>query len=137
MAHGHRSVPHTADLRVQAWANTRAECVTEAVLAVLESFVGFDGLQPARTVTFQATGRSDADLLVATLDEVIYLLDVTGDIPATTEATDSLEGLRVRFGLAPLPADRVVGATPKAVTLHELEFGRADGYWRCAVTLDT
>ena len=153
---GHRLVPHTADMRITAWAATREECVVEAVRAVLDGFLTPTGSGPVRTVTFQATGPTDADLLASVLDEMIYLLDVTGEVPVAVgvdpgaalgadevAATKRIlgmdpaaDGLRVRFGLAPLSPDRVVGAAPKAVTLHELEFGRTDGHWRCTVTLD-
>lgn len=133
---GHRLVPHTADMRITAWAATREECVVEAVRAVLDGFLTPTGSGPVRTVTFQATGPTDADLLASVLDEMIYLLDVTGEVPVAVGVDPAAEGLRVRFGLAPLSPDRVVGAAPKAVTLHELEFGRTDGHWRCTVTLD-
>ena len=133
---GHRLVPHTADMRITAWAATREECVVEAVRAVLDGFLTPTGSGPVRTVTFQATGPTDADLLASVLDEMIYLLDVTGEVPVAVGVAPAADGLRVRFGLAPLSPDRVVGAAPKAVTLHELEFGRTDGHWRCTVTLD-
>ena len=35
---GHRTVPHTADLRVEAWAPTREECLAEAVRGLVDSF---------------------------------------------------------------------------------------------------
>ena len=34
---GHRSVPHTADLRIEAWAPTRDGCIRQAVLGAVES----------------------------------------------------------------------------------------------------
>ena len=133
---GHRLVPHTADLRIAAWAPTREECVVEAVRAVLDAFLAPTSAGPMRTVTFDATGRTDADLLVSVLDEMIYLLDVSGEVPVAVGAETAPDGLRVRFGLAPLSPDRVIGAGPKAVTLNDLEFGRSDDHWRCMVTLD-
>ena len=35
---GHRSVPHTADLRIEAWAPTRDGCNRQAALSTVESF---------------------------------------------------------------------------------------------------
>ena len=35
---GHRTVPHTADLRIEAWAPTREECLAEAVRGLVDSF---------------------------------------------------------------------------------------------------
>jgi SHS2 domain-containing protein len=37
----------------------------------------------------------------------------------------------------PIEAVSIVGAVPKAVSLHELRFGRVTGGgWRCHVTVD-
>ena len=35
---GHRTVPHTADLRVEAWAPTREACLAEAVRGLVDRF---------------------------------------------------------------------------------------------------
>ncbi len=42
----------------------------------------------------------------------------------------------VRFAAVPADEVEVVGAFPKAVSLHELRFARAGGAWRCQVTVD-
>ena len=36
---GYRRVPHTADVRIEAWAPTREECVERAVVAMVDGFV--------------------------------------------------------------------------------------------------
>jgi hypothetical protein len=36
---GHRTVAHTADLRVEAWAPSREQCIAEAVLGTVAAFV--------------------------------------------------------------------------------------------------
>ncbi|HEV8559398.1 MAG TPA: archease [Actinophytocola sp.] len=43
---GHRAVPHTADIRIEAWAPTREACLGEAVAALVESFA--DPATPVR-----------------------------------------------------------------------------------------
>lgn len=51
MAHsisGHRSVLHTADLRIQAWAPTRDGCIKQAVLCTVESFLDTSLASPTR-----------------------------------------------------------------------------------------
>lgn len=139
---GHRSVPHTADLRVEAWAGTRDECLAAAVRGVVSAFADTTDLPPRHEATTRITGRDDADLVVAALDEVVYLLDTTGEVPVTVSVVpvgSTVAGtteLDLRFGLARLTPDRTVGATPKAATLHGLEFARHDGQWRCTVILD-
>jgi SHS2 domain-containing protein len=41
---GHRSVPHTADLRIEAWAPTRDGCIRQAVLGTVASFLASNPL---------------------------------------------------------------------------------------------
>jgi SHS2 domain-containing protein len=45
---GHRTVPHAADLRIEAWAATREECMAEAVRGLVGSFATVAGRQPCR-----------------------------------------------------------------------------------------
>jgi SHS2 domain-containing protein len=133
---GHRSVPHTADIRIEAWAPTRETCLAEAVAGLVASFVDFAGARPVRTATVDLTADSDADALVELLDEVIYLLDTQGAVPIDTEVVPGPDGPAMRLHLAPVADVRPTGAVPKAVTLHDLRFGRTDGGWSCAVTID-
>ena len=84
MAHsasGYRSVPHTADLRIEAWAPTRNGCIREAVLGTVDSFLDTSSARPNHTLVRRLTAEHDDDLLVAVLEEVIYLLDTAGDAP--------------------------------------------------------
>ena len=72
-ASGHRSVPHTADLRIEA-----PTCITSSARA----------LQTRRR---RVTGDRDDDLLVAALEEVIYLLETTGEAPVDVNLSQPTE----------------------------------------------
>jgi SHS2 domain-containing protein len=133
---GHRRLPHTADTRIEAWAPTRETCLAEAVRGLVASFVEIAGARPMRTATVDLTADSDADTLVQLLDEVIYLLDTQGEVPIGTEVVPGPDGPAMRLHLAPVADTRPIGAVPKAVTLHDLRFGRTDGGWSCTVTID-
>jgi SHS2 domain-containing protein len=133
---GHGSVPHTADVRIEAWAPTRERCVAEAVAGMVDTFADVSGIAPTGTADLRVERESDEDLLVAVLDEVIYLLDTRDLLPVATEVTAVGVGLAVRFATAGIEGVPVVGAVPKAVSLHELRLERRSGGWWCAVTLD-
>ena len=133
---GRRFVPHTADVRIEAWGASREECVAEAVAATVESFADVSGAAPATTEEVRFDAGTDEDLLVAVLDEVIYRLDTAGQLPLTTDVTPADGGLAVRFTMADVAAATPVGAAPKAVSLHDLRFIRAPAGWSCTVTLD-
>jgi ribonuclease Z len=134
---GHRMVPHTADVALTAWAPAKYECVAQAVNALVGAFVEFPGLEetgPRDSVSVPIDRTSDDhDLLVSVLDEVIYQVEVHSRVPVDV-MFDSSGG--VRFATVPLDSVHIVGAIPKAVSLHELRFGRVDGVWRCHVTVD-
>lgn len=135
---GHREIPHTADIRVEAWAPTREECLAEAVTGLVASFVELPELSPVTTISVPLAGDTDEDLLLSLLDEVIYRLDTDGQVPVTVTVQPLPEpaGLEARLGLLDVTAGTIVGAAPKAVTLHGLEFAPGPDGWRCAVTVD-
>ncbi len=135
-ARGHRLVPHTADVRIEAWAPDRAGCLTEAVAAMVESFADLAGARLHAEREFRPPPAADEDLLVAVLDEVIYRMETADELPLVTEITDDAGGLRVRWGVTGTGEVELTGAVPKAVSLHELRFGGDDRGWCGAVTLD-
>lgn len=150
-ARGHRTVPHTADLRVEAWAPTAGGCVAEAVRAMVESFADTSGAAPVGERAHTVAAGSGEELLVAVLEEVVYRLDAHGEIPLDVEvdadmATDTGAGASraagggpgtaVRFRMADATAAREVGAVPKAVSLHDLRVRHGPDGWACGVTLD-
>ncbi|MEV6099914.1 archease [Nocardia sp. NPDC051981] len=135
-AAGHRLSPHTADLRIEAWASTREQCLAEAVAALVDSFVDRPQPLPSTAVETTVPVDSDENMLVGVLEEVIYQSEVAGLVPIATEVAATRGGLRMRFQMADLAAATPCGAVPKAVSLHRLRF-RADSHgWRCAVTID-
>lgn len=137
---GHRTVPHTADTAIEAWAPGKDECIGQAVRALVETFIDPDDAVPTENVTFSVTPVDDEDFLVSVLDEAIYQIEVFGRVPVDTsidERTKVGEG-RADVWFATVPADDLttIGATPKAISLHQLAFARTGGLWRCHVTID-
>ncbi len=141
-ARGHRSVPHTADLRIEAWAATREDCVAEAVRALVESFADIGSTrQPgghAHLARRHLTGETDADLVAAAIEEVIYGLDANGEIPVAVSARRAADGgIDLTFQVTGLDQVEIIGAAPKAASLSGLRCGMdAAGRWSCAVTVD-
>ena len=133
---GHRSVPHTADLRIEAWAPTRNGCIREAVLGTVESFLDTSSARPNHTLVRRLTADRDDDLLVAVLDEVVYLLDTAGDAPVDVDVNDLDGDVGVTFAMVDAGTLPQIGAVPKAVSLNELRLAREPTGWRCSVTLD-
>lgn len=114
---GHRTVPHTADIRVEAWAESRERCIAETVLGAVDSFLDTSAAQPTGMHMFQLATGSDDDLLAGVLDEVIYLLETTGEVPVDVELEPLDNTIDIRF--ATISTERLpqVGAVPKGVSL--------------------
>ncbi|MFE3901467.1 archease [Streptomyces sp. NPDC059153] len=134
-------MPHTADMRVEAWAPTAEGCIGEAVRAVLEGFADTSGAVVVGEREYVITAESDADLLVSVLEEVVYRMDADGEIPLVVEvgsirSAGDGRGLSVRFRMADAGTAVPIGAVPKAVSLHELQLHGGPGGWTCRVTLD-
>lgn len=111
--------------------------MAEAVTALVDTFTDPGGARPEAEREFHAPPADDEDLLVDVLDEVIFRMDTTGELPLRTEVTDDgAGGLRVRWRTVGTDAVELIGAVPKAVALHELRFGPDGPGWSCAVTLD-
>jgi SHS2 domain-containing protein len=135
---GHRSVPHTADLRIEAWGPTREECIAEAVRGLVESFADISEATRRRAIKRHLDAGSDADLLAAAVEEVIYHLDTDGTIPAGVEASRADDGgIDLTLRVVDAAAAEIIGAAPKAASLSGLACAPdASGRWSCAVTID-
>ncbi|MGW6907761.1 archease [Streptomyces sp. NPDC054940] len=133
---GHRTVPHTADVRIEAWGVSRERCLVEAALGMVECFADLTAVRPTSVERVHLEEDSDEELLTALLDEVVFRLDVDGRVPVDLEADTTDGDLDVRLALADLADVEVTGATPKGISWHGLHFGPGPYGWSCAVTVD-
>ncbi|MEU2280949.1 archease [Streptomyces sp. NPDC013178] len=133
---GHRTVPHTADIRIDAWGTSRERCLVEAAMGMVECFADVTAVRPTAVERLQLDEASDDDLLTALLDEVVYRLEVHGQVPVDVEAEATEAGMDVRLAVATLADVEIIGAVPKAVAWHELHMGPDPYGWSCAVTVD-
>ena len=134
----HRSVPHTADLRIEAWGPSREDCIAEAIHGLVESFADVSGAGCHHTIECHLAAGSDADLLAVAVEEVIYGLDTSGEVPVAIEVGRAADG-GIDLVLRAVDASTVeiIGAAPKAASLSGLACAAdASGHWSCAVTID-
>jgi SHS2 domain-containing protein len=134
---GHRTVPHTADLRLEAWAPSRQECLAEALRGLIDSFADVTGRPVQRITERQVLAPTDADILAAAAEEIIYLLDAEGQIPVSLQVRPVTGGVVLVLALAAADAFEITGAVPKAVSFHGLRCG-PDGpdRWSASMTVD-
>lgn len=135
---GHRVLPHTADVLVEAWAPSRSACLEELVRGVVATFVDTGAVtQPAREIPVEVGAPRDDDVVIALLDDVCYLLDADGlvvvDIALEEEDDGSFDGA---FFVVPTDAVVPTGAAPKGASRSELRFAREGDLWRGRVIVD-
>ncbi|MFD3623974.1 archease [Streptomyces sp. NPDC058698] len=136
-ASGHRAVAQEDELRIEAWAKSRENCLAEAVAAMVECFADVAGARPTGVSRIRLDEACDEDLLAALLDEILYRLDAEGQVPVDVEADEAEDGLDVRLALAPLSDVRLTGAAPTAVAWEELRIGPGPSGWSCACAITT
>ncbi len=134
---GHRTAPHTADLIVEAWGPSRTRCLEEAVRGLAATVVhAREGATAHRRPVHVAAGRDD-EVLVAVLQEVIYVIDVDGEVPVAAHlAVDDEGDLGGWFEVVDLAEVEATGAVPKGVSRHQLALTESGGTWRCRALID-
>ena len=134
---GHRVLPHTADVIVEAWAPSRSGCLEELVRGVVETFADTRNVTATREVPLEVGAARDEDVVVALLEDVCYLLDADGlvvvDVALDEEDDGNFYG---SFFVAPLDAVVPTGAGPKGTSRSDLQFAPDGPLWRARVLVD-
>jgi SHS2 domain-containing protein len=122
---------HTAEVELAVQADSPERVFREAADAFGRYIeLAAEGEPVAHRLELE--GRDYGTLLVALLEELIYLADTEGFVPDDARAT--LAGARLDVDLA----GRRTAVQPivKAATYHNLAFEQAGGRWRARVVLD-
>lgn len=133
----HRTVPHTADLIIEAWAPGRAACLEETAEGLVEAFCDTGQVSATRSVPVAVDADNDVDLLVQFLEEIVYLVEVLGIVPVSASVEDTEDGgLAGFFEVAPVSEVEATGAVPKGVSHSDLQFSCEGGQWFCHAVVD-
>jgi SHS2 domain-containing protein len=127
-----------ADVGVRAWGPTVEACFRQCALAVFDLIVPLSAVAAAESREVMAQAETLEALLVAWINELLYLHDVEGFTLHEVE-TVQLEGNRVHGRLSGEPVDLARhprGILVKAATFHELALEQAPGRVEARVVLD-
>lgn len=134
---GHRTLPHTADLIVAAWAPTLEQCLAEAVAALTDSYVDTSHATPKGRQGFRIAVTVPEQMLVALLEEAVYLLDAQGVVVVSTHIEQSRGSeLSGWFDIATVEPTALIGSVPKGIGLSGLNLRQDNAGWHCTVTID-
>jgi SHS2 domain-containing protein len=136
-ARGHRTLPHTADVILEAWGPDLAACFEEAVMALAEVCVESVAVATVGHHKFRLPAAPDDELLVALAGEVIFLLDTADAVPVAARVRRRDDGgLDVTLVMGARDAVEATGAVPKAVSRSELAVVHDVAGVRCRFLVD-
>lgn len=135
---GHRTVPATGGVVLDAWGHNRGQCFSQAVHALVAAFADVTWAETSEPAPIHLEPDSDESLLVALLEEVLWLVRVLGVVPVDGAVVDTEDGgLAGCFDVAAITHVRILGRVPRAVTRPRVEGDDTRAVWRCQVSLTT
>jgi len=138
VARPYETFEHTADIGLLARGRSAEELLVHAAEGLVNLIVDPEGLREETHLQVSLTAPDREALLVAWLNELLYLLDTQGFLPrrcritrlSDTDLTAELVGEAVD------PKRHSVRRMVKAATYHGLRVDHVDGQWEARVILD-
>ncbi len=134
----YRFLPHTADIKVAIEAASFEDLLADATAIVRGLLAGEGSVEPREERRVTATGADASDVLLRYLQELLYLFDTEGFLPAIVD-TDRFTGneAAVRVGGELYdPARHEHQPEVKAATRHGLRVERRADAWYAEVVFD-
>ena len=123
-----RFLPHTADAKFQAFGQTLEEAFAHAALAVCHLMWAPEKVQPTLEKVVEVDGRDLKQLLVAFLEEILFLFETddfmlaeVADIQIKRQEKPLRYQLRARFRGDRIKEDNEIFGDVKAITYNEME----------------
>jgi len=128
----------TADKGIRAWGRDLAEVFAAAARGLTSLIVDPTAIRPQRVVPVEVTAGDREALLVAWLNELLYLFETQGLLAADCEITEISEArlaATVR-GESLDPSRHVLIGHVKAATYHQLRIAQTQHGWEARVVVD-
>ncbi len=135
---GYETFPVTADWGIRVWGGDPAEVFIQAARALWSFLVVPGSARRERMLPVQAEAGDLETLLVAWLNEMLYLHETQGFVAADF-AIRSLTNTQVQGEVWGEPMDRsrhVPAGHVKAVTYHQLGLAQTERGWEARIVVD-
>ncbi len=132
------SFDHTADRGIIVHADSLPELFAGAAVGMFAGMYDLTGLQPDRHREVAVQGTEPETLLVAWLQELIFLFEVEDEVYVSAdlhEVTETMARGSVH-GRAIGPEITQIGAAVKAVAYHGLSLIQVAGGWEATLLFD-
>ncbi len=135
---GFEPVAHTADLGIRAWGGSLEELFEQAAAGIVSLMVDPKTVRPAEARAVSAQAPETEELLVAWLNDVLFLFDGEHFAPASVRVTALGDG-RVTGEVRGEEFDRrrhTARHSVKAATYHALEIKKTGETYEATVIFD-
>ncbi len=135
---GHAYFDVEADVGIRAWGPTLAAAFAQAAFGTLCLAVPAEGVEERESRDVRAQGDSLEELLVAWVNECLYVHEIEGFAVGGVEVT-ALEGRVVHgqlHGESIDPSRHRAGTVVKAATLHQVFVSETEGRSDVRLVLD-
>jgi SHS2 domain-containing protein len=129
---------HTADIGIHAYGNTLAELFLHAAQGMESLMVAPEQVQTVTSREITVEGHDNVSLLIAWLNELIFLFD-TEYLLFRTFAIDTLSETRLSARASGEPYDarrHDLSSSIKAVTWHEASITLSDAGYKARIIFD-
>ncbi|KWT86062.1 archease [Candidatus Magnetominusculus xianensis] len=128
----------SGDLGIKVLAANLEDVFSTAAIGLYSLTTGIDSIEPLTTVQVNVTEDSVERLLVAWLNELIYLLDTNGFIgkQVTLMSLDDRHISAEIIGESFNPEKHDSGFLIKAATYHKLRLDKSDPGWSAEIIFD-
>ncbi len=135
---GFRLLEHTADMGIAARAPSLKDVFIESARGLRTLMLGNSPAESAQQQQVELHCDNEAELLVAWLNEIIYLFETKGLVPASfqIELIEQSHLKGVIEGEEFNPARHNVERQAKAATYHQLELSQTDHGWTARIFID-
>jgi tRNA nucleotidyltransferase (CCA-adding enzyme) len=127
-----------ADVGVRGWGPTRAEAFAQTTLGVFALIVPLDDVEARETREVRAQAEGPTSLLVAWIDECLYVHEIEGFVVRRVEMTrcDDTLAHGLLHGEAVDPGRHRLGTVVKGATYHTAAVGLHDGVHEARLIVD-
>jgi len=135
---GYEYLDISGDAGVRATGGSLEELFAEAAVGMYSLVTDLDGVREAETITVEAESRSTEGLLVAWLNELIFMFDAHGFVGRKVRIVEIRDDF-VRAEVAGEefdPERHERRLLVKAATYHDLKVEKSDGIWVAEVIFD-
>ena len=127
-----------ADVGVRGWGATREDAFAQATLGVFALLVAPDEVQALERREVRAQADTPEELLVAWIDECLYVHEIEGFVARSVEMTVCTDTLAhgVLHGEPLDPERHRPGTVVKGATHHQVTVGVRDGTHETRIIVD-